>query len=323
MFEDSLEVFDSSAWNLLYQSSGHVSDFALSPDGQHVALAGQDITILDTAGFDVEYTIPLPSENIYWSPDGGWLVHYQDDRHILFDKDKAYVSLGPLSWMVFIDNQHVLAFGDNRVMAVDLVAGKVTGGARIGLDVSQLTWSQNGDALMLTTPDGDWYWAEATGQVGTTPPVNESFIPATQVSKRTAINKITTVSPDGSFQAVATLTEGCGVVPDGGACSISAGVLEIFERYRATPFKTLDFSESGPASFAWSADSSLLAVGLGSAADTVQDDRIIVIDVRTGDELFSFEGHLGDVTGLVFSPNGMRLASASEDGTVIVWNTGH
>jgi len=43
----------------------------------------------------------------------------------------------------------------------------------------------------------------------------------------------------------------------------------------------------------------------------------------TGEEIMTLRGHVGHIIGLVFSPNGGRLASASRDGTVKIWDSTH
>jgi WD40 repeat protein/serine/threonine protein kinase len=49
-------------------------------------------------------------------------------------------------------------------------------------------------------------------------------------------------------------------------------------------------------------------------------DRFTLVEGATGKELRTFDGHGGFVYSLVFSPDGKRIASASEDGTARIWS---
>jgi len=78
-------------------------------------------------------------------------------------------------------------------------------------------------------------------------------------------------------------------------------------------------------SLTFSPDGSRLAAGLGMPTMSVADyGRQIVKawDPRTGNELGSWTAHSNAIAGLAFAPDGRRLATASHDGTVKLWEAG-
>jgi WD40 repeat protein len=78
-------------------------------------------------------------------------------------------------------------------------------------------------------------------------------------------------------------------------------------------------------SLAFSSDGTRLAAGLGIPNMSVGDygrQIVKVWDPRTGDEMGSWEAHANTIAGLAFAPDGRRLATASHDGTVKLWEAG-
>ncbi len=62
------------------------------------------------------------------------------------------------------------------------------------------------------------------------------------------------------------------------------------------------------------------AIAYGNRRATVKDDRVHVWSATKGKLLFTYQGHTDDVSTLVWSPDGRRIASGCTDKTVQVWD---
>ncbi len=58
----------------------------------------------------------------------------------------------------------------------------------------------------------------------------------------------------------------------------------------------------------------------GKRLATGRDETVSVWEVETGQEELHLKGHVNPVSGVVFSPDGQRLVSSSEDGIIKVWH---
>jgi WD40 repeat protein len=54
----------------------------------------------------------------------------------------------------------------------------------------------------------------------------------------------------------------------------------------------------------------------------VSDFNVMLFDVAAGKRKRTLTGHRGSITQLAYSKDGKRLASASSDSTVLIWETG-
>jgi WD40 repeat protein len=114
--------------------------------------------------------------------------------------------------------------------------------------------------------------------------------------------------------------------PDGKYLAVGGDSTDIVIYYTAnwTEYKTLEGHRGSVLTLAWSGDGKLLASGSGT--DKVDPHNMPENEIRiwnttswTTDAIL--KGHSDGVMNLRWSPNGTRLASASDDKTIRIWNT--
>lgn len=333
-----ITVFDPDTWSEIWHVDADFADLRpypwpdmrLSPTRERLAIASSNgIVALREGLINPEYEVDVPTHWVEWSPGETWLMSIYEREYLITDytilnaKNGAQV-FGPvqLTYAEFIDEQYAIAADGCRAMLVDLNTGKVINGAQVCIPVEQMAWSQDGDTLILSASDGDWYWSAEADVLTRTPPDGLQVGPSLDLAESaqpslTGIPLIETESLDGTFRIAVSNERGCGDGPYGPGCGMWGATFDIL-RGEEIMFSG-EFSGAGIRAATWSADGSMLALGLGSGYVALEDHRIVVVDPNTGEELLSLEGHLDDVRGLLFSSDGRRLASVSDDSTVIVW----
>jgi RNA polymerase sigma factor (sigma-70 family) len=116
------------------------------------------------------------------------------------------------------------------------------------------------------------------------------------------------VSPDGSKIAFSLIKDPSGYGQPGGWF---ARVM-LLETATGKLLQQADLDAEAFGQVVFSADGKLLAAG-GTWT-------VCVWDVETWKKIGRFEGHQGQINSLAFSPDGKRLASASKDSTMLIWD---
>ncbi|HJT78605.1 MAG TPA: protein kinase [Gemmataceae bacterium] len=291
--------YDAATWQEKLVLRGHTADInclAYSPDGRRLASAGDDGTVKVWDTFAGQEALELPFKKVLaFSPDGRRLVAAGSDGLAGLDAisgQDVHGLRGPAGSVVGAaytpDGLHVATASGRTVKVWDAATGRELLTLRGHTDeVTRAAFSPDGRRLASASKDQTVkIWDAATGQDILTLAVHTEAVLEMVFSSDG--RRLATVSGDGTVKVWDAAT---------GRESLSLPAI------KGIGSQVIDSPHSGRVAF--SPDSLRLAVGGG-------DHTVRVWDAATGREVAAFVGHTGAITGVAFSPDGRRLASASE-----------
>ena len=249
----------------------------------------------------------------------------QRSNLVSWSHDGAYLAVG-----YFAEGNS--AKYSSRLRVWDLESGRIVVNETFAKNVRMtFGWSHDEETLRVVTSNGRDILFDLANESSTEHDTGATAlrIHASSLSPN-GKNLVLRSIPDGAvvadaetLQQLAKIETGLHVVsvqwsPDGSRVATGTyGVLDAFDesgkrifRHRFPSLEQLDC-------IAWCPDAWLIAGGMS-------DGRIAILNADSGKAVLHLTGHTGPVTGLDWSSDGRRLASASADGSVRVWdaNTG-
>jgi WD40 repeat protein len=296
-----------------------VNGVAYSPDGTRLASASSDRTVrVWDAVTGQEVLPPLRGHTaivlaVAYSPDGKKLASASLDKTVrIWDATTGQWirTMGEthMSTVAFSPDGRRLVSGEqeHQVRAWDVTAGRE-------VSFSPLEGNSNAINSVAYSPDGRWLASAGDGSIvrvwdATTGELKHNFAAATSGAMAVAF------SPDGRCFATGSLE----------------GTVTVWNVFTGHPLRTLTGHTSGVTSVAFSPDGRRLASSSRGGVinikvwdrDAISPEPLTLKDHswQSGQEPLRLIGHTGSVSQVAFSPDGMKLASASADGTIRVWD---
>lgn len=101
-------------------------------------------------------------------------------------------------------------------------------------------------------------------------------------------------------------------------------LIYVYETTHWSLVKILRGHEGSVLSLTWSPDSSIITSGSGTdkvAMHNIPENTVKIWNFSTGEVITDLTGHQDGVLNMRWSPDGSRIATASDDKTIMIWNT--
>jgi WD40 repeat protein/predicted Ser/Thr protein kinase len=281
--------------------TGHsdgVRTMALSPDGQHVVSASDDVQIWDSTAAQKLFTYTNPSLLVYglsWSYDGGYIVSGHFDRTVqVWDASTGNIfatyrnhtdRVRAVAWAY--DSKYVASSSDDNTVCIWSINSSnkpiVYSGHKDS--VFALAWSPNGKQIVSGSDDNTvQVWDAFTGKHITTYRGHKGFV------------RTVAWSSDGRFIASGSWDQ----------------TIQIWSTTNGQHIYTYRGHKKMVNAVVWFPDSRRIASGS-------RDKEVHIWDSSSPKAIFTYRGHTETVNALACSFDGQRIVSASDDGTVQVW----
>jgi WD40 repeat protein len=294
---------------------------AFSPDGRLLALAGEysDIRIWDVATARRLYTLKGHSSAITFSPDGKLLASATASAVLLWDVQSGKQQ-GKLEASIDFKQIFSLAFRPDGKRLVGAGNAWIVGGAGLEEFTAVISWDAGTRKMIGFDKVYKEYtdsWLSADG--GTVACLartegGQYFLRVRDLANKTEFDLSSKEAILDKNKWAAALS------PDGKVAAIGDKLWDVTTRKQlvilgAEPFDTISYLSFSP-------DGKFVAaVGMSRRiSKSGKNATIGLYKVKTGDVVFAFNAHHGEIYSLAITRNGQTMASVSEDKTVKLWD---